>query len=230
MEQFADNFPLNAGVNVAFPSRKVTFTYSEKPTSKKSFSLVWASMFMLWLFIHVLLIIVLILGFLIAGFLRFLVALQTSGFVVPVFEAVVFDFWGGLFALLIALSPLIYLCTIPAIPAFILTWKYDKFSKIFPKLNYFMVSLFEPKKRVVVKSLNEPVFVLPLFQNVYLGYEATKDFSLFLKNIEVKEFGFKYLRKDAIGKEREVPISTRWNATFSFTEIPKCGELVINFL
>ena len=230
MEAIADNSPLNAGVNVAFPSRKVTFSYSEKRTLKKSLGFVWCSMFMLWISFHTLLVVVLIFGFLFAGFLHFLVAIQTNGFFPPVLEAVAFDFWGGLFTLLIAISPILYFTLLPLIPAVFLTWKYEKINKFFPKFNYFINQLFEPRKRVVVKCLKEPVFVLPLFHNVFLGYEATEDFSSFLKNIEVKEFGFKYLCKEWIGKEREVPISKRWKAVFSFSDIPKKGELVINFL
>ena len=226
MEQFADNFPLNAGVNVAFPSRKVTFTYSEKPTSKKSLGLVYACIAQLWFVVNLVVMFVVVLSGVVVLFLNFLVFIQAGNDFLPSVSMAGVDILQFLPLFLV----IFYAFGLPLIPAFFLTWKYEKFSKIFPKVNYFIANLFEPKKRVVVKGLKEPVFVLPLFQNVFLGYEATKDFSLFLKNIEVKEIGFKYLRKDAIGKEREVPISTRWNATFSFTEIPKCGELIINFL
>ena len=226
MEQIADNFPLNAGVNVAFPSRKVTFTYSKKPTSKKSLGMVYMCIIQLWYIINILAIGILLLSSIVTFILQLIVFIQAGNDFLPSVSMTGVS--------LLDFLPIFlmfgYFFGIPLIPAVYLTWKYKKFSKIFPKVNYFMANLFEPKKRVVVKNLKKPVFVLPLFKNVFLGYEVSGDFSSFLKNVEVKEFGFKCLRKDAFKEEKEVPITTRWKAIFSFTKVPKCGELIINFL
>lgn len=219
MEQIADNFPMNAGINVAFPSRKVTFSYSEKSTSKKSLKLIYMSIFQLWFIANILMMAVLFIS-------AFTVFILAGNVFAPSLETASVDF-----SELLKLGAVIgYMLLLPLIPSAYLTWKYEKFSKIFPKLNYFVASLFEVRKSVIVESLDKPVFELPLFQNVYLGYEATEDFSKFLKNIEVKEFGFKCIRTDIFKKEKEVNLTSRWRAIFSFSQVPKNGKLVINFI
>jgi len=79
---------------------------------------------------------------------------------------------------------------------------------------------------------------IPVFSNVILKYDATKDFSKQLKFFEIEEYKFKYykgkpkkkLSKSGKKDRREKMLNEWiWYARFYFKEKPKSGKLEVLF-
>lgn len=66
------------------------------------------------------------------------------------------------------------------------------------------------------------VIELPLFNNVYLDYNATEDFSEYLQRVEIREHEFDYVfrsrKKKIKNKKKNINL---WNAKFYFSQSPK---------
>ena len=75
---------------------------------------------------------------------------------------------------------------------------------------------------------------IPLFENVILSYNATKDFSKYLKFFEIREHNFKWFIKERlkIGKKKIMkrPVNDYlWYAKFYFSKKPINGKLEVEF-
>jgi hypothetical protein len=81
-----------------------------------------------------------------------------------------------------------------------------------------------------IKKIDNRIFEIPLFENIFLDYNATGEFSKYLKKVEIKEYPVNYkkvkLRK-TIKKERQTDY---WKAQFIFSRIPKTGFLEVKFI
>lgn len=91
-------------------------------------------------------------------------------------------------------------------------------SKLFADAHFSVVFNKVPKDKKIE---------IPLFQNIYLDYKATKEFSKYLTKMEIREHPFnRIIRKGRkkIRKKRQVSL---WKATFYFSEIPKDGNLEV---
>jgi len=86
-------------------------------------------------------------------------------------------------------------------------------------------------KRVMVKKMNSKVHELPIFENVFLEYRATKEFGKYLEKIEIVEHDFYYMSKKLFSKDfKKENNDAYWKVRFIFSKIPKKGELELEFI
>lgn len=77
---------------------------------------------------------------------------------------------------------------------------------------------------------------IPLFTNIFLDYQATEDFSKYLEEFEIKEHPFMCKEiHTSNGKKKgekldKYPNEWLWKATFKFSQKPKLGKLIVEFL
>jgi len=90
--------------------------------------------------------------------------------------------------------------------------KREHFSRIFRSKD------FEDKKELEI----------PLFTNIFMDYEATKEFSKYLKRIKIEEHPFvcKVWKGKKLKKRKNDQL---WRARFIFSEIPKTGKLEVKW-
>jgi hypothetical protein len=112
--------------------------------------------------------------------------------------------------------------------AMTLVYKFYTKTKIgqrwFPEINK---KISDARYYVKIKEISEnKQFELPLFKNIYMDYRATKQFSKYLKRVEIREHPFDELieKRGKTKKKRQVLL---WKATFYFKQIPKEGFLEI---
>jgi len=83
--------------------------------------------------------------------------------------------------------------------------------------------IFKPKDFEDNKELE-----IPLFTNIFLDYEATKEFSKYLKRIKIEEHPFvcNVFKGKKLTKKKNDGL---WRARFIFSEIPKTGKLEVKW-
>ena len=119
---------------------------------------------------------------------------------------------------------IIYILGVPAIIYFPFKKKWD--SK-FPDYQAFIT----PKKYVkftqkdIKKDAGEIYIELPILNNVICDFKATKDFSKYLKEFEIREHNFKYKR---LGKKK-IQNEDIWYSRWYFDKEPEKGFLEIVF-
>ena len=122
---------------------------------------------------------------------------------------------------------LLYFFGIPSLIYFPFKKKWD--SK-FPDYQAYLA-----KKRYVkftqkdIKKDDDSIYIeLPIFNNVICDFKATKDFSKYLKEFEIREHNFKYheLPKK---KSRKIQNETLWYTKWYFDKEPKDGFLEVIF-
>lgn len=105
-----------------------------------------------------------------------------------------------------------------------------KWNKLYPKFQGFFsrkkYMKFKPED--VVEFKNDFYVEVPTFDNVILNYEATEDFSKYLKYFEIREHPFKYFRKKK-GKIVKSVNESLWYARFYFNKKPTKGKLEVLF-
>lgn len=72
---------------------------------------------------------------------------------------------------------------------------------------------------------------LPLFNNIYMDYEAEDEFSQYLTEVNIIEHDVKYIKRKGFFKKRneKIPNVFLWKAVFKFKAKPTKGFLRINF-
>ena len=100
--------------------------------------------------------------------------------------------------------------------------KFSKFVMTFPSGNYYTKT---------IKKINSKEFKLEYFGNIFLDYEATGEFSKYLKEIKIYECDYDVVYVKGLFRKRRVERQdSLWKAKFIFKEIPKKGQLIINYL
>lgn len=120
-------------------------------------------------------------------------------------------------------------------PPFFITLKFFNNPKLIekiPEIRANLERLFRNTNYCIIrkKKLNSKIFEIPVFGNIFLDYKTKGDFKKFLKKFSIKEYEFKYVYFPFFGKKIKKTQTFYWKATFEFEEIPKKGELVIQFL
>jgi hypothetical protein len=69
---------------------------------------------------------------------------------------------------------------------------------------------------------------VPYFDNIYLSYDATGEFSKYLSLVEVREYPFQYYKMKK-GKPAHTVNEWVWYANFTFSQKPKTGKLIVTF-
>lgn len=85
--------------------------------------------------------------------------------------------------------------------------------------------------RIYVDELKTKVYEIPIFDNVFLEYKATKDFGKYLERIEVVEHDFWCISLGLFsGKEKKTRNVDYWKVRFHFKKIPKEGLLRVDYI
>jgi len=223
IQQYADKSPVNANIHVDYTKKggkRVWFSYPNKKTRWQQFTSIYGLFLMMYFVAAAALILFIMLSGLVYGLLTviFYPVSSTPSTATP------FHWWDVI--RLIAMMSL-YIFP-PLIPSLWIAWKYDKYKTTFPKLQFAFNRLLSPVHRVRVRKLKSKVFEIPYFHNVNLTYEATRDFGKFLKKVDIIPAGLK-VKKLVLKREKEIEIR-RWKAVFTFSEIPKRGQLTVDFL
>lgn len=109
--------------------------------------------------------------------------------------------------------------------------KRDVIFEFFAKQQYKGQVFSDGRWRTEVTELDEPIYEIALFHNIYLGYNTEGEFSNYLRRIEIREQTFikeSFSRFRHKKKEREG--IGYWKATFYFSDIPKTGKLAVWFI
>lgn len=129
-----------------------------------------------------------------------------------------------------------YICSIIILflfifPIFIYIFFYNKkdiYFEFFAKNEYKYHVYSDGRWRTEVTKLDEPIYEIALFHNIYLEYNAEGEFSKYLRRIEIREQTFikeSFSRFRHKKKEREG--IGYWKATFYFKDVPKTGKLTV---
>jgi len=82
-----------------------------------------------------------------------------------------------------------------------------------------------------IYKIDSKVFEIPMFENVFLDYNATGEFSKYLKKVNITEHPLDYCKKNISGKTKNKHRQTSyWKAKFIFSGIPKNGFLEVKFI
>lgn len=73
------------------------------------------------------------------------------------------------------------------------------------------------------------VIEIPMFNNFYMDYHATEEFSKYLTKFEIKEHPFSVVMKKKGKVKKKKPQVTLWYARFYFSQQPKTGKLEVFF-
>lgn len=80
-------------------------------------------------------------------------------------------------------------------------------------------------------KLEEPIFEIPLFDNIFLDYKLTGDFKKYIHKLKIEEYQVDYRKVSQNGKKKKkTRQDSYWKATFTFTQTPKKGMLEVIFL
>lgn len=112
--------------------------------------------------------------------------------------------------------------------------KRDWFKKRIPEINR---RLSFRGYQAIFKKVKNRMIEIPLFNNVYLDFKATKEFSDYLQKIEIKEHPFNRIivtkkrrkRKRKPRKGDRMKNITLWYAKFYFSKIPRTGRLEVRW-
>jgi len=112
------------------------------------------------------------------------------------------------------------------IPCFIYFPFKKKWKKVYPDFQALIarkkVTSFN-KKDIKIDGEGKYYCEIPLFSNILLDYNATGEFSKYLRFFEIREHNFKYLnRKKSVNE-------WLWYAKFYFTDKPTIGKLEVKF-
>jgi hypothetical protein len=126
---------------------------------------------------------------------------------------------------------------IPWVIAKIICLDNDRMTKYCPKLSKWGSLLFGIIHSAVFteKDVRDKKIIIPCFSNVFLDYETTGDVSKQLERIEIYElpisasvqfclFGIKLI------KSKPKRNNSRFSSVFYFTETPKDGTLVVEYV
>lgn len=114
-----------------------------------------------------------------------------------------------------------------SIPSTKLLLKWGWFKKKIPKINSAIQG--RCNKAIFKKIPDNLIIEIPFFKNVQMDYNATGDFSKYLKRVEIKEHLFNrvLVRRGKI-KKRKKNIAY-WYARFYFSQTAKKGKLEVMF-
>jgi len=227
LKTFIGNSPLNAGIELNLKGT-VRFNYPQADNFKKRFSQVFGTMFFLWVAI----LMTFSTGIIIGIFLNAPHNQETKDVAMcPCYEDLsqVYEpsYWFTIFCFLaILLFP-------PLWSSYTITKNFQKYARTFPKLNAAMIRilLFGKIRKAVFTELKTKRVEIPLFRNVILEYSAEGEFARYIEWIRVRPIDFKVINEYPFFKhKKEKQQDQFWKAIFTFSKIPKHGNLTLRFI
>ena len=203
--KIADAYPLNAGMTITYPDKKVTFKYPDG--EKLGDKMYWSDdlIFSPLKYIYINAIFYSVIGVTVISILA------RGGFSEKIFLFYV--------ALILIGYGLTYLLSL------YIGFNYEKFKYWFPKFNFAIRIRTEGYNKCEVKDLKSKTFEIPLFANVILDYTLIGDYAEKLEKVEIIPHDFKYCQLD---KHDEIDDSL-WRAVFTFKDVPKSGYMWVYF-
>jgi hypothetical protein len=115
-----------------------------------------------------------------------------------------------------------------------LIFRYNKkLIRFMPKINLFIHSFpFNTHYYSKIEKVEDKIVEIPMFQNIFLDYEATEEFSRYLDKVSIVEYPLNKITRNIFNKNN-TKIGRKydyWKAIFEFNEIPKSGYLEIHYL
>lgn len=102
-----------------------------------------------------------------------------------------------------------------------------RLQKYVPRINKWILK--KSYSITIRKVPRNKIVELPLFKNIYLDYQADKEFAKYLKKVEIKEHPFIYYAKIRKKKKKGLKNYWLWYARFYFSRIPKSGRLKLEW-
>lgn len=224
MKPYSDDYPLNALINIDYQKDIVTFDYGNPEQRKdyfKQLRFIFGTVIILWLMLFLIIGILLILGNLIQHpeiLIELWKAIQAPKEPLPPIDfLLLFKEW----------ARTILLLAVPVMISQYILANYKYFSKIYPKINFWLFSHFQVNKikHVHVNQLTTNQYVVPIFSNVMLEYEATEEYSTYLTSVKVDKIDYHYLINN---KKKEDDY--HFKAIFEFSQVPSKGFLHIAYM
>lgn len=121
------------------------------------------------------------------------------------------------------------------VPVFLVLWWIIFFyfgkalNKNEPRMQIKFGKKFERHYSAIFTEVPKTKYIeIPLFKNVWLDYNATGDFSKYLKEVDIREHPFTAVSH--LGRKKaDSPNTYLWRARFYFSRIPKNGQLEVEF-
>jgi len=216
MERYQKSNPSNARIFIDYRNKKrpVRFEY---PAKKSAFRICFNTFLMAWGLLNVFLIVmVIVLPSLSVRIVDFILPKVYY----PFFVQVTFPLS---FSIVHFFLPPLVLATIFA--------NNKRLLNLMPEINRFL-SIFPLGRHYYkkIRKIKRRKFTIPYFSNTFLDCKATRDFSRFLTNVEIKEHDYKLMKRNWFSNKRRIKNQDgMWYATFFFSRIPKNGQLEIWF-
>lgn len=216
MRKFQSLNPSNSRIFINFKNKDnpVSFEYPDKSSA---FSIVYFPLVLTWSMIQVFIL------FLFTPFIIFLLN-KIAWEMIPVTPVI-----GAIGSFFIIYFSLMF--GIPVIISWIII-NNENLLREMPLINKNISLIFNWHfNRIFIDKLNYRVYEIPLFDNVFMKYKATKDFGRLLEKIEVTEHDFYCISVGIFSKkEKKVKNVDYWKVKFYFKNIPKSGYLKVDYL
>ncbi len=221
VEKYQKLNPSDARIFIDYKNKKKPVRF-EYPAKQSPFKIVFLSLMGIWFQINLFFIIpnVIIL------FMAFSIASS------PPTECVVHQAVSLKDSILPTIAAIFHAFFLPLVSTLIII-KNEKLLSYMPKINVWGQYLFDRSfKYKKVTKVDSKTFEIPVFDNVFLDYKATKDFSKYLEKVSIVEHDFKECTISKLtgkikkSKKRQVDL---WKAKFTFSKIPKKGYLEIKY-
>jgi len=113
---------------------------------------------------------------------------------------------------------------------FIISLNKKLLSNLMPKFGYYTIALYgrTKEKIFITTEVENNKCVIPNFNNVFLNYKATEDFSMYLKKVKISAYDFKFNIKQRIGIFIHRKLQKNdyvYYAIFEFSKTPINGYL-----
>lgn len=228
MRKYSDYIPANAEILISYkPKESVKFSYPIKWTYNKA---VWKRGFLtvlvFWISLNTFIILYPFIYILAPYFL-----IKTIFF--PSYEVINYISKNDYTALIPVLILLSYSIVIPAVFTFICSKNKKMFSKLIPKIGYLSakLNLSTIEKKFSSKDMHNNKIIILSFSNIYLYYTADKDFSKYLKKVEILAHNYVYKRRNLFFPfiKKEYKNDFNFIAIFHFTKKPNSGSLKVEY-
>ncbi len=205
--------PVNARITVDYKKHKVNFGYPSRHNWKRLvvFDL-WLTFLIPWCILN-------IIGLVGMGLIQNMDKLTIPDIQIP--EIILTE-------IIKSLSLAFYLGLTPLLFAYATVRNHEFFMKFYPKFNYWCGKIMGMRMfKKEFKNIKSKTVEIPLFTNVILHYIAKKDYSKYLEKVQIIEHPFKVVKK--IKDKKAKPNTYIWKALFTFSKIPKVGNLTVYF-
>ena len=233
---YHDYIPANARIIIDYDAKeKVQFSYPVEWTYKKAvWQRAYGTVIGFWAMLHYIALYPFLVAFpgIFIGF--FLAILPHINFAVDLSEKTAVSIMSLCGILGIEFVFIAELFIIPFFITFFLSRDKERLARWIPKMGYWSCKYLGKLKETefTPEHINEKTCVLSAFSNVYLDWKPTDDFTKYLTKIEILEIPFSFKKRRLWCPLVEKKIYNEWffRAVFHFSEQPKTGSMLVEFI